>query len=74
MISWNPNFKTDGGSHPILFTVMVLKEEFIKIQADFLRKFKKHDVRRWARAQWTTEGTKWEFRKTCEFHIRFPFA
>ena len=35
IIYWNPNFKTDGASHPILFTVMVLKKEFIKIQADF---------------------------------------
>ena len=54
---------------------MVLKKEFIKIQADFfLLKFEKYDVRCWAGAQWTTEGTKWEFRKTCEFYLRFPFA
>ena len=35
IISWNPNFKTAGASHAILFTVMVLKKEFIQIQADF---------------------------------------
>ena len=35
IISWNPNFKTDGASHAILFTVMVLKKEFIQIQTDF---------------------------------------